>query len=484
MELDCQRCDEGLVEFLYGELDDGQSAAFEHHLRSCPKCAATAEHLRQTRDLFSHLEEAEPPPFAALDHVFAEAQAKAAQMVIRANGNEPSTPSFWETLLETIRGAAFRPALGAAFTILLVAGIGILIWSDRPQHSPIVSPAQEALSPIPTSELSTRSQDQVQPQPREEIVQTRPSPEPQVFNDDSTKALSQRPPRPAKTPEPRDNRLKRSLEEPTERRSSETPSSKTAARQSGNSSWSREDDNLNRSAPSSPLVVEAERVPEGVQPAPTQGPQRPSTTAPPSIPVIPTPPLPQAVSAAQRQQFSEQGQQSPTPATGSTGGATPPAQQPVRVSTPGGQAQYDRGMQAYRTGRYRDAADELDAFVRSPSAPNHLVPTGMHHLAMSQQQAGNLSAAARSYEQLLQRFPSYNRRPQAMLEMARGYGRLGSFDRAERLLSQLAAIPGWSSRAQTELTRIQHLRAGQSGQMGPAHADEAASEVEAAESVE
>lgn len=468
MELDCQRCDERLVEFLYGELDDGQSAAFEHHLRSCPKCAATAEHLRQTRDLFSHLEEAEPPPLSALDNVLAEAQAKAEQMAARAIVDERSTPSFWENLLDTIRGAAFRPALGAAFTILLVAGIGLLIWSERPRQSAMVSSTQEALTPIPTSELSTGRQDDVSPQPPE---------------DDPTKALAQRPPRPAKTPQPRDQRTKRSNEEPSKRPSADPPASKASNRLSGNSSLARDDDRTSLSATSSPLVVEAERVAEGEQPPPSQRSQRPATTAPPSIPVIPTPPLPQAVSKAQRQQPSERDQQSQTPTATATGGASTQAQQPVRVSTPG-QSQYDRGMQAYRTGRYRDAADELDAFVRSPSAPNHLVPTGMHHLAMSQQQTGNISAAARSYEQLLQRFPSYNRRPQAMLETARVYARLGSFDRAERLLNQLAAIPGWSSRAQTELARIQHLRAGQSGQMGPAHADEAASEVEAIEAVE
>ena len=35
MEVDCQRCDEGLIEFLYGELDETAIAAFERHLDGC-----------------------------------------------------------------------------------------------------------------------------------------------------------------------------------------------------------------------------------------------------------------------------------------------------------------------------------------------------------------------------------------------------------------------------------------------------------------
>jgi len=471
MGLDCQSCDDGLVEFLYGELDDGRAAAFEQHLRACPKCAAAAEKLRQTREVFAQLEEAEPPPLSSLDAVLAAAEAKAEEMSRRAPAEEPSRPTLWESFIELFRGAALRPALGTAFTVLIVAGVGLLIWSERPEPLPSGAATHEELTPIPSSELTPQHPEEIVPAPT-------PAPEPAPTPSDlqpveeppPSDVVSPEPPRPAKAPPVPERQPNRSTDRQPQPQRRETP-----RQEAGSTSQASRNDVYLDNAESAPLVVEAERVSESAPPPATQAPSRPAAT--PNIPVIPTPPLPQAVSPAQRQQAYGNEQQGPTPATASA--PSPGVQQPTRVATPGGQTQYDRGMEAYRTGRYRDAADELDAFVRSPSAPTNLVPTGMHHLAMSQQRTGNFAAAARSYEQLLQRFPSYNRRPQAMLEAARVYARLGSFDRAQRLLNQLAAIPGWSGQAQTELARLQHLRAGQSGQLGPAAADEAADEVEA-----
>ena len=37
--MDCKRTDELLVDFLYGELDQGGRAGFERHLAGCPACA-------------------------------------------------------------------------------------------------------------------------------------------------------------------------------------------------------------------------------------------------------------------------------------------------------------------------------------------------------------------------------------------------------------------------------------------------------------
>jgi TolA-binding protein len=138
---------------------------------------------------------------------------------------------------------------------------------------------------------------------------------------------------------------------------------------------------------------------------------------------------------------------------------------------------YDRGMDAYRAGRYRDAADELDEFVRSPAAETSLVPSGLHHLALSQQSVGNLPSAARTYDQLLSRFTSYPRRPQAMLEAARVHARLGNYARAESLLRQLESMPAWSAQARSEIARMELRRAGAEGPLGPDPASDAAEDM-------
>ena len=133
-------------------------------------------------------------------------------------------------------------------------------------------------------------------------------------------------------------------------------------------------------------------------------------------------------------------------------------------------------MAAYRSGRYGDAADELSAFVRSPSAPGHLVPSGVHHLAKSYRSIGNLSASARQYDRLLSRFRSYRQRNQAMLEAAQVHMRLGSYARARSLLRQLESRPGWAAAARRELITLdQRAR--------PRPAAGAASAVDAAEDI-
>jgi TolA-binding protein len=116
-------------------------------------------------------------------------------------------------------------------------------------------------------------------------------------------------------------------------------------------------------------------------------------------------------------------------------------------------------MEAYRTGRYGDAADELSAYVRSPSAQGGLLPSGIHHLARSYARMGNPAASARHYEDLLRRFPSYGNRSQVLMEAAQVQTRLGNYTRAEALLTELERRPGWASRARRERLALERRRA-------------------------
>jgi TolA-binding protein len=130
-------------------------------------------------------------------------------------------------------------------------------------------------------------------------------------------------------------------------------------------------------------------------------------------------------------------------------------------------------MSAYGARRYGEAADELSAFVRSPAAPQHLVPAGIHNLARSLRSMGNLGASSRYYEDLLRRFPSYGDRSQALLEAAQVQMRLGNYGRAESLLAELERRPGGATMAQRERAVMEQRQAGERAPAGPASAVDA-----------
>ena len=144
---------------------------------------------------------------------------------------------------------------------------------------------------------------------------------------------------------------------------------------------------------------------------------------------------------------------------------------------------YQSGLAAYRSGQYRQAIGLLTQLVRHPSAPQHLLPQGLHHLALSQRSVGQMGAAARTYDQLLRRFPGYQQRPQALLEAARLHARQGNRTRAEQWLNLLAQVPGWAARARQELADLgrQRSRAGQTAP-GSAASEEVDAPADAMES--
>jgi TolA-binding protein len=387
--------------------------------------------------------------------------------------------TFWQGLVDLFGGASLRPALGTALAVVLVVGIGIIFFVDRPRPEGLSPSESDELTAIPSSELSTQSA--AEPEkvlslaPAPPLQPPAPDPEPQQ---PPAPVVAQQPSRPptAPTKSPAPPRVRRALEDSALARSA-------AARPRDAEAGSNAAAERPEAEASAPLVVEALRVPAEAPPPPSYAqPARSSgggINIAPGQAVIPTPPLPQPTSAAQRQQFAlDEQQQQPTPAGAATGQAAAPA--PARVAVPAAQNEYERGIQSYRSGNYQDAADELNTFVRSPSSPARLIPSGIHHLAMSQRRLGNLSAAAQSYDQLLRRFPSYERRPQVLLEAAEVQDRLGNRTRAAALLSQLATVPGWSERARSEMARLQHRGIGTDGPLGPDDAYEAAEEVDSA----
>jgi TolA-binding protein len=491
MEVDCQRCDEGLIEFLYGELDETAIAAFERHLDGCASCAAVAARLRQTREVLSRLEPA-PVPAGLDDAILAAAATKAAEMarswerIERAAAPAPG-PGWLDRVIDSLRAATWRPAVGTVVVMVLVAGVGLVFLRGRPDRG--IEPAPGRLDEVPIEELRA-AQPAARPAPP---VPTPPPIEPRDLEagrpDDLQRQAEQVAAERPAVHEAQDDRLARS----PARNLEPSPAANRAARlvspeggagdgarvETGTLDIARGD---RAGGAALPLVIDARPMQEPFatdEEARTREPAGPAFRPPQAQaqPIVPTPPLPGSAGPVDRSSYGGREQPTTPAAVSPTPGAAPAPPVPSAVSQNREESAYNRGMDAYRAGRYRDAADELNEFVRSPAAETALLPSGLHHLALSQESVGNLPSAARTYDQLLSRFTSYPRRPQAMLEAARVHARLGNYARAESLLRQLESMPAWSAQARSEIARMELRRAGTEGPLGPDPASDAAEDM-------
>jgi hypothetical protein len=134
---------------------------------------------------------------------------------------------------------------------------------------------------------------------------------------------------------------------------------------------------------------------------------------------------------------------------------TPQPPTPPVAASLSGQEAFDRGMERYRTGDYRGAADDFSDVVgrRQPDTAR-LLPTALHQLARSNARANSCVSAVNSYESLIERYPTYSSRPQAMIEAADCYRRLGRIDRERRMLERAMREPVVAAQAEQELTRL------------------------------
>ena len=61
MAIDCRRCEETLVDWLYGELSEQDSAEIARHLEGCPACSRRAGEFRETMRALDLLKGAQAP---------------------------------------------------------------------------------------------------------------------------------------------------------------------------------------------------------------------------------------------------------------------------------------------------------------------------------------------------------------------------------------------------------------------------------------
>lgn len=466
-----------MIELLYGELGEAEASATRSHLEGCEACGDAWDRLSVGHAFATKMPLEEPPTdFRAV--VMRAAREKAAERAPAEPAADPAgvgaaatspredseEPGLWSSIVHWIGGIAMRPQMAMAMTLVLMVGIGLWYLPELRRHDPadthaIVDPAPgdevgPSASLVPAERLDLEADPHTgRIVPREDLAQAAPqrrqpaTPEPEVTDEQEVD-----------DGEP-DQTLAAADSVPSER-----PSERAAAAEGA-----PEDERRSGEVIEEPMM-ELAQAPEaagvegtvgagqvfGVQPT-QRGATRPS----------------QAPSRSS-QAYAAQAETAPMPS------APPSPAQPQQAQAQGADAshRYRQGMDHYRGRRYREAAEEFDAVVRRPGADRSLVPSALHHLARSQRAAGDCRGAVRSYDNLLSRHGSYGGAPDAMIEAADCYRRLGQLSQARRLLERAAQNRAVASRAQRELAELSaaeraHQRAGQA-QPAEAEAEAAA----------
>lgn len=149
MQFDCARCDELLLDFAYGELDEVTAAAFRRHSDSCARCSAALADVRVVRETFSMLSLEAPSPMVdarileAADLRLSEIDEK------KRAAQRHESRSIVAKLFDVFRVAALRPQYAMAMLLVLVVGIGLLV-------APQMRVSDEAAPAVAPSVVATR----------------------------------------------------------------------------------------------------------------------------------------------------------------------------------------------------------------------------------------------------------------------------------------------------------------------------------------
>ena len=118
---DCQRCEELLLDYLYGELDDAGAEVVAAHLEDCAECAARAREWRSAMGALDALRDEQAP----VDSTEAAREALAREMLLA----RPAATS-------RIPRRVFGGALAAAATLLVAFGAWYFL-TPPPGPSPV-----------------------------------------------------------------------------------------------------------------------------------------------------------------------------------------------------------------------------------------------------------------------------------------------------------------------------------------------------------
>lgn len=410
-----------MVELLYGELDEEDEAAMRAHLESSSAAREAYARLERGRELAEGLVLETPAP-SLLDGVLAAARDEAKKRapaaalepeVAAARASsvpreaEPDEVGPWGAFLQWIGSFATRPQFAMAMMLFLMIGIGIFYLPDFRSSDP--SDGHAIIDPAPGDEVG----------PSASLIPDETSPPTAAAADQQPRVHPHAPNRPEPTdpdevddaPSPEEQTVLAEAERQEQRlRPSVHPSAT---------------DETSAGGVVADPVVDMETV------------ERTGAAAPPVA----------ALDDSVAQSVGGRVEEESMPAVA----PSPPPQPAVAPNQPAS-TRYAQGMQHYSQGEYRQAAEDFAAVIDRPDTDaRRLLPSALHHQARSERATGNCGSAVRAYETLLARYRAYSGAPEAMVEAADCYTRLGQLTSARRWLERATQQPSVASRAQREL---------------------------------
>ncbi len=132
MAIDCRQCEDLLLDYLYGELDDASSASVAAHVEGCEACGGRARAWRETMQALDAGKEMGPGPLTAsgvLDPFLLGAAESARQALAREMLLERAAPVPRERSPRRVVGLV----LAAAAALLIVVGGYYLFVPEKPR---------------------------------------------------------------------------------------------------------------------------------------------------------------------------------------------------------------------------------------------------------------------------------------------------------------------------------------------------------------
>ncbi len=399
--------DDRLLDLVAGELDGPTAKTLRAQVDACPHCGARFQELERTHRLVAQLPMVTPPADMMSSVLAAARQKVGAEGVVQARAAEPEPasvgPGWWAAVVAWVQGFAYGPQLAAAGVMLAV---GMTVWVLPGEGGSEVDLATR------TERLTADPETTAQVAPETERLEgDAPEVEPEV------------------EPEV-------ALDLPTETETEETGPVRTTRNATARIERGPEVQQPQQQR----LQLETEVV---TDPRVTQNAQAQSQ-----------------MRAVARQQAQAEAAQVDVDGwrLGEQAESEPqvPAQNAENTLEPleNQGTEYEEAMNRYRGGQYVEAAAEFERVIGRPGVNRELLPSAQHHLARSHRQRGACAAAVNHYERLFQRYPAYGLLPQALIEAADCYRRVGRYSEARAHLHRAAGYNSTSAAARRELTRL------------------------------
>jgi hypothetical protein len=118
---------EDLVSLLYGEMDPDEAERTSARVAGDPSMAARLDEMRRVRELFSSMAEEEPP-----GRISAQLLAEAARVAPQPRRVAPAAEAgLWARFVSWLQPVVQRPALAAAASLVLVAGVAGVLYMKK-----------------------------------------------------------------------------------------------------------------------------------------------------------------------------------------------------------------------------------------------------------------------------------------------------------------------------------------------------------------